>query len=107
MQLLALRRVVLAAAPADVDEVLCYGVPTLQIGGKSLTYFGAAKKHVALYGSIATVLDEFRAELDALALPATKGTIKFSLDDVLPADLIARIVRRRVAEFEAKRTKKV
>lgn len=48
--LVEVRRLVRTIAP-DAAESISYGMPTYKVGGRPLIYFGAAKKHWALYGT--------------------------------------------------------
>jgi uncharacterized protein YdhG (YjbR/CyaY superfamily) len=91
----ALRRAIQAAAPQAV-ECITYQIPTFKLHGKSLVAFGAAKSHYALYPmSSATV----RAHAHLLKSYSTsRGTIRFPLDAKLPAALVRKIVKARIAE---------
>lgn len=90
----ALRRQIRAAAPG-VTEVISYGVPVFKLG-KSLVSLGAAKKHCAFYVMSSTVIDGFKDEL--VGYSTSPGTIRFTPEKPLPADLVARIVAARIAE---------
>ena len=100
-QLAALRRLVLEAAPGAVESV-SYGIAGYKLHG-TLVNIGAAKKHVALYGVGYALMQEYADELR----PHRTGdsTIRFPLGVPLPADLVTKLVRARVAENEAKTAK--
>ncbi|HEV7665439.1 MAG TPA: DUF1801 domain-containing protein [Chloroflexota bacterium] len=85
-----LRTIIRAAVP-DALEVISYGMPTYKLG-VAIAHFGAAKKHVALYGM---PMDAFADELRAFG--TSKGTIRFPLDRPVPADLVRRLLLARVA----------
>lgn len=95
------RAAIKAAAP-KATETLTYGVPTYKLNG-SLVSFGAAKDHCALYVMNGTSLASFTDELKDYSL--AKGTIRFTADKPLPATLIKKIVKARVAEDEARAAK--
>ena len=94
-RLLELREIIRAALP-DANEVISYGMPTYKFAGGFVS-FGAAKRHVALYG---TAMDAFADELRGY--DTAKGTIRFPLDKAPPAALVRLIVKARVAEVRAK-----
>lgn len=90
-----LRQIVVSAAP-DAVESISYGLPTYKYRGRPLVYFGAAKKHCALYG---ISVDEYMAEL--AEYDASKGTVRFSPDRPLPDTLIEKLIGDRLASIEA------
>ena len=82
-----LRKIVKAALP-DATEKIAYNMPTYRLNNRNVTYFGAAKKHCALYG---VKRQGFEKELEPYG-DVSKGTIRFPLADPLPADLVRRLV---------------
>ena len=89
-----LRRTIRAAAP-DAVESIAYRLPTFKHQGRPLIYFGAARNHCAIYGP---AVDAFRDEL--AAYDTSKGTIRFQPARPLPAALVKKLVRARIAEIE-------
>jgi uncharacterized protein YdhG (YjbR/CyaY superfamily) len=96
-----LRKTVKAAAP-DAEEVISYHMPAFRQNG-ILVYYGAFKDHCSLFIASDKVRRQFAAELKQFE--AGKGTHRFIPDRPLPADLVARIVKARVAENAARRSK--
>jgi uncharacterized protein YdhG (YjbR/CyaY superfamily) len=94
----ALRKTIAAAAP-EADEALSYGVPAFRYKGRPLVSYVAAKAHCSFFPMSPTVVDDHRTELTGFDLD--KGTIRFQPDSPIPADLVARIVRARMAETDA------
>jgi uncharacterized protein YdhG (YjbR/CyaY superfamily) len=93
------RAVIRAAVPEGSTEEISYQVPTFKYKG-SLVAFAAFKKHWSLFpcsGSLTATLAE-----DLQGYQTSKGTIQFPIDQPLPAALVEKIVRLRVAENEAK-----
>ena len=89
-----LREIFRAALP-DAAEVISYGMPTYKFATGSM-YFGAAKRHVAIYASSTEALkDELRDNRQA------KGTVRFPLDQPVPAELVRKLIVATVAEREA------
>jgi uncharacterized protein YdhG (YjbR/CyaY superfamily) len=90
-----LRRTIRSTAP-EAAESISYGLPTFKHNGKPLIYFGAAKKHCAIYGgSIDAYQDEFKA------YDVSKGTVRFKPENPLPAALVSKMVRARMKEIDA------
>jgi uncharacterized protein YdhG (YjbR/CyaY superfamily) len=91
----SLRGQIRAVAPEAV-EAISYGLPTFKLNG-NLVHFGAAAKHCAFYPG--AVVTEFADRLRGFE--TAKGTIRFQPDAPLPPDLIADIVRHRIAQNAA------
>lgn len=87
------RHAIRQAVP-DADEVIAYNMPTYKLRGASLLNFAAWKEHYALYVASKPVVAAFKSDLKNCEID--KGTIRFSLNDPVPAKLIQRIVTFRV-----------
>lgn len=92
-----IRTTIKEAAP-DAEEAIKYQLPTFTMNG-NLVHFGAFKKHIGFYPTPSGT-EEFQDEL--AVYESGKGSVKFPLDQPMPYDLIAKIVRFRVAENLAK-----
>lgn len=93
-----LRGTIRAAAPM-ATEAINYQLPTFRHHGM-LVGFRATAKYCALYLMSNTVLDPFEDELRAY--DTSKGTIRFPADAPLPAALVKKLVKARIAENDAK-----
>jgi uncharacterized protein YdhG (YjbR/CyaY superfamily) len=89
-------RVQIKAAAPEAVEGISYSMPAFKVDGRFFVGFGAAKDHLSLYAGRAP-LEAFKAELRGYRL--WKGTINFEADEPLPEDLVARIVRFRLAQY--------
>jgi|GEM_PF-315819 len=93
-----IRATVRKAAP-DAEESMAYGVGAFKRGGTYVIYYGGYAKHVAVY-------PVFRGDpvLDKALAPYSSGkaTAKFMLDKPIPYGLIAKIVKAKVKENEAR-----
>jgi uncharacterized protein YdhG (YjbR/CyaY superfamily) len=69
-----------------------------------LVAMGATQNHCAFYLMSSTVLRGFTDQLKGLDV--SKGTIRFHPDKPLPAALVRRLVKARLAENEASGAKK-
>jgi len=92
-----LRKQVKAAAPR-AEEGMGYGLPGFYLDGP-LLYYGAGKSHCAIYGKLPDGPAGLVRALDAY--PRSKGTLRFAPDAPLPAALVRRLVRAKVAENRA------
>ena len=96
-----LRKTVKAAAP-DAEEVISYQMPAFRQNGM-LVYFAAFKDHCSLFGASRDFRRKFAKELKPFE--GGKGTLRFTPENPLPARLVTRIVKARVAENAARRSK--
>jgi len=90
-----LRRTIKAAAP-KAEECISYGLPAFRLYGKPLVAFGAAAGHCAFYPMSAATIAAHAADLKGYE--TSKGTIRFPPETPLPAPLVRKLVRARIAE---------
>jgi uncharacterized protein YdhG (YjbR/CyaY superfamily) len=90
-----LRTTIKAAAP-QATEVINYGVPMFKLDGKNLVSYGAAAAHCTFYVQSPAVMRAHAAELKVYKVG--KGSIQFSADKPLPAALVTKLVKARIAE---------
>ena len=90
-----LRSQIKAAAP-KAEEGFGYGLPGFYLDGP-LFYYGGAKKHCALYGTRPKGFDK-----ELAAFEMSKGTVKFTPEEPLPAALVKRMVKAKAAENKAR-----
>lgn len=84
-----MREIITATAPEAIESV-SYGLAGYKLNGKPLVYFGAFPNHIGFYATPAGHT-AFSAELSRYK--QGKGSVQFPLDQPLPVDLIANIVR--------------
>jgi len=94
------RRAIKAAAP-QAEEGISYGLAAFRLGGKPLVAFGASTNHCAFYPMSGNTVASLRDELKDYE--TSKGTIRFAADKPLPAALVRKLVKARIAENEAQR----
>ena len=95
-----LRQTIRAAAP-KAEEYIGYGLAAFRLDGKPLVAVGATAKHCALYLMSGTTVAAHEDELEGY--DTSKGTIRFPADKPLPAALVRKLVKARIAENEARR----
>jgi uncharacterized protein YdhG (YjbR/CyaY superfamily) len=91
------RAAIRSAVPPGATEVISYGMPAFRYKGV-LVWYAAFAKHCSLFPT-ASVIESFNKELKRF--PTTKGSIHFPTDKPLPAALLKKIVKARVAEVES------
>jgi len=89
-----LRKTIKAAAP-KAEECISYQLPAFRQNGM-LVGFGATANHCAFYLMSATTVEAYKEELEGY--DTSKGTIRFQADDPLPAALVRKLVKARIAE---------
>ena|ERR671918_1193983 len=93
-----LRAAIRSAAP-QAEEKISYRIPMYTHHGH-LVGFAAFKNHLSLFVTNSDVPKRFAKELEPFRINHT--TIQFTVDKPLPAALVKRIVKARVAENEAR-----
>ena len=93
-----IRAAIRSAVPAEATECISYGMPAFKNKGV-LVWFAAFSKHCSLFPT-AAVIEAFKKELQGFS--TSKGTIQFPTDKPLPAALLRKLVKARIAEQERK-----
>lgn len=89
-----LRKRIIAAAPG-IEEHFAYGFPAFKYNGHPMLYVGASKHHCGLYGSVPAGFKERLMDYEV-----SKGAIRFTPTDPLPAELVKDLVKAKMAEIE-------
>jgi uncharacterized protein YdhG (YjbR/CyaY superfamily) len=93
------RAAIRSAVPPETTEVISYGIPAFK-HGMVLVWYAVFTEHCSLFPTGA-VIEMFKKELERY--PISKGTIQFPIDKPLPAALVKKMVKARVAEVEKKK----
>jgi uncharacterized protein YdhG (YjbR/CyaY superfamily) len=88
-----------SAVPSEATESISYGIPTIKYKG-SLVAFAAFSKHCSLFPMSYAVMAALNNDLKRFEV--SKGTIRFPVDKPLPATLVKKVVKARIAEKERK-----
>ena len=94
-----LRALIRSLVPPETTEVISYGIPMFKYKG-GLVAFAAFSKHCSFFPMNAGLIQEFRNELKDYQ--TAKGTIRFPVDKPLPAPLVKKFVKSRIAQNAAK-----
>lgn len=89
-----IRSIIKENAPG-AEEGFAYKMPSYKLNKKPLVYFAAFDNHIGFYAT-PSGHSEFAEELSKYK--QGKGSVQFPLNQLMPYDLIARIVRFRVEE---------
>lgn len=93
-----IRAIIKSNAPR-AEETISYQMPTFKMNG-NLIHFAAYKNHIGIYPTPSGV-KEFQDKIQPYKF--AKGSIRLPLDQPIPYDLVAEIVRFRVSEKTGQR----
>jgi uncharacterized protein YdhG (YjbR/CyaY superfamily) len=94
-----IRAAIRSAVPPETTEVISYGIPAFKYKGV-VVWFAAFSQHCSLFPT-ASVIEAFKNELKGFVI--SKGTIQFPIDKPLPAALVKKMVKARVALIQGKK----
>ncbi len=94
----AIRQLIQSSVP-KAEEYVSYGIPSYKLNGP-LIGFGAFKDHISLFMLNGSFLSN--PPFDLSKYPQTKSAIHFSYKEKLPATIIKKIIKARLAENIAK-----
>jgi uncharacterized protein YdhG (YjbR/CyaY superfamily) len=97
-----MRASIQSALPPQATETISYGIPAFKLR-KTLVYFAAFTKHCSFFPT-AAIIEQFNEELAGYTI--SKGTVLFPVDRPMPAALVKKMVRARVAQHDQKENKK-
>jgi uncharacterized protein YdhG (YjbR/CyaY superfamily) len=97
-----LRAQIRAAAPKAVEGI-SWGMPSFKLEGQ-LVGFAAFKDHCGFFPMSVEVMDALGKEIEPYR--TSKGTLQFTPGHPLPAAIVKKIVKARIAENKAGRTAK-
>jgi uncharacterized protein YdhG (YjbR/CyaY superfamily) len=93
------RATIRSAVPSETTELISYGIPMFKYKGLLMGY-AAFSNHCSLFPMGSSLLKKFASDLEGYSL--SKGTIRFPLDKPLPAALLKKFAKARVAQNEEK-----
>lgn len=94
-----IREIVRANIPAEATEAFGYGMPGFRYKGR-LLFYGAFKNHCGFYPGSPPMMKALANDLRGYK--TTRGAVQFPLGKPVPAELVKKILRLRVAENEAR-----
>jgi len=90
------RQAIRAVAP-KAEECISYGMPAFRLNGKLVAGFRAAANHCSFHPMSGDTAATLKAEL--AVYDTSPGTIRFSARAPLPATLVRKLVKARIAEL--------
>ena len=93
-----IRAAIRSAAPPEAIETISYRMPAFKYKAV-LVWFAAFSNHCSLFPT-ASLVEAFKNELKGFS--TSKGTIQFPVDSPLPAALVRKLVKVRLAQIEKK-----
>jgi uncharacterized protein YdhG (YjbR/CyaY superfamily) len=98
-----LRDTIAAAAP-EAEEGITYSMPGFLLGGKGFVAYAAFKDHYSFFPMGTSAIEDYKEQLGEHL--TGKGTISFRYGERLPAALVKKIVRTRLAEARAREARR-
>jgi uncharacterized protein YdhG (YjbR/CyaY superfamily) len=95
-----MRAVIRSVVPQETTEIISYGIPTFK-HKRGLVAFAAFTSHCSFFPLGSSALDSLQEELKEFRV--SKGTLHFPLDKPLPAALVKKIVKARIAQNEGRK----
>ena len=95
------RATIRSVVPPETTECLSYRIPAFKYKGM-LVWYAAFSGHCSLFPG-AAVLKAFKDELANYSV--SKGTIRFPVDKPLPALLVRKLVKAKIAENESRKAR--
>ena len=97
------RIVMIAKSAADeIEEKISYGIPCIYYRGKMLIGFTVAKDHLSLFPG-AEAIEMHKSDLAQFDL--AKGTIRYSLENLVPDDTVKKLITTRKDAIDKQLTK--
>jgi uncharacterized protein YdhG (YjbR/CyaY superfamily) len=97
-----MRATIQSVLPPEATEAISYGIPAFKLK-KTLVYFAAFTNHCSFFPT-AAIIEQFKDQLAGYAI--SKGTVQFAMNKPMPAALVKKMVRARVAQHNEKENKK-
>jgi len=93
------RAAIRSALPPGATETISYKIPAFK-HGEIIIWFAAFANHCSIFPT-ARIIEQFKNDLKPFTI--SKGTIQFPIDKPLPASLLKKMVKGRLAQIAAKK----
>jgi uncharacterized protein YdhG (YjbR/CyaY superfamily) len=93
-----LRKTIRKIVP-KADECISYGIPAFRLDGAVVAGFGATAKGCSYYPFSGSTLGALAGDLGGYDM--TRSALHFRPDKPLPATLVRKLIKARIAENEA------
>ena len=98
-----LRRTIKSIVP-DAVEVISYQIPTFKYRDRMLVSYAAFSEHCSFFPGAAPIKAH---QSDLKSYQTSKGTIRFFSTKPLPATLVRKLVKTRIAENDGQASRRV
>lgn len=95
-----MRAMIRSVAPAEATECISYGIAGFRYKGP-LVWFAAFRNHCSFFPGNASLIATYKKDLQGYQ--TSKGTIRFPVDKPLPAALLRKLVKARVAQNDLRK----
>jgi len=93
------RSAIRSSLPPGATETISYKIPAFK-HGEIIIWFAAFANHCSIFPT-ARVIEQFKNDLKPYII--SKGTIQFPTDKPLPASLLKKMVKARLAQIASKK----
>jgi uncharacterized protein YdhG (YjbR/CyaY superfamily) len=98
-----IRQSIKAMSP-EITELISYSIPSFKYKGRQFVAFAAYPTHFNFLIMSYAIMDTYKSELKRFE--TDKATIRFKVDKPLPASLLKKLVKARMAEIDDMLTRK-
>lgn len=98
-QLERIRAIAKKAVP-DAEEIISYGMPTLQYKGKSFLGFNTHENHIGIYPYGGEEIKVFKDKIYKHNYGFSSGAIRVPYDNPIPEDLLLEIINHRIKRIK-------
>jgi uncharacterized protein YdhG (YjbR/CyaY superfamily) len=95
-----IRATIRSAVPPEATEAISWGMPAFKYKGQLMAY-AAFSNHCSLFPMSGSLIEALKNELKDFQ--TSKGTIRFPVDKPLPAALVKKLVKARIAQNDRKK----
>ena len=94
-------RATIRKAATGITERISYRIPVFELDGQYLPYIAGFENHVSVYPVTAGMVARYGKAMARFR--HGKGTLRFSLTEPLPLDLVSKLAKLRVRERRVSR----
>lgn len=93
-----IRQIVRKISPM-AEEVITYGMPGFKYKGKYLISFSVFKDHMSIFPGPKAIQAHYK---ELQSFKCSKGTIQFTAEHQIPAEILKSIITHRINDIDAK-----
>lgn len=93
-----LRQTIKSLSP-EITELISYDIPSFKYKGRQFVAFAAYPSHINFLIMSYLIMEAFKSDLKRFE--TDKATIRFTVEKPLPAMLLKKLIKARMAEIES------